>query len=49
MTEATQAIATAETIVQVVRNHAQSTPAAMAFTFGDEVLSFCLLYTSRCV
>lgn len=40
MTEATQAIATAETIVQVVRNHAQSTPAAMAFTFGDEVLSF---------
>ncbi len=31
---------TEETIAAIVRGHAQSQPGAMAFTFGDEVMSF---------
>ena len=41
MTEAATGTATtAETIAGIVRGHAQSQPGAMAFTFGDEVMTF---------
>lgn len=43
MTQPTQAIAEGETIVEVVRRHAQTLPEDMAFTFGNEVLTFAAL------
>jgi acyl-CoA synthetase (AMP-forming)/AMP-acid ligase II len=41
MTEqATSPVAAEETIAEIVRGHARSQPDAMAFTFGEEVMSF---------